>query len=68
MDKQLSIGNSTITIEPDLLNRGYSCTFFISDYDIINAPVSAMALLDEAFEDFRRVLCNILDITDEKEE
>jgi hypothetical protein len=63
MDK---LSDSRITIEPDPLKRGYSITFFISDLDIMNGPVGAMAPIDEAIERFRQEVCTILNITEEQ--
>lgn len=60
------LSNSTITVERDIPSRGYNCTFFISDLDIIKAPINAGHLIDEAFEEFRQKLCNILNISEEK--
>jgi hypothetical protein len=63
MDK---LNNSTITIERDIPARGHNCTIFISDLDIMRAPVGAMASVDAAFERFRHELCSILDISEEQ--
>jgi hypothetical protein len=56
-----NIKNSTITIERDALNHGYTTTFFVADEDLIRCQNHNWSrLIDEAFERFQQDVWDIL--------